>query len=329
MTLTVDALQESGLGKRGANLSIMIPTYNCAQYLVETLKSLKSQSRSLDDAEIVVLDDCSSKDDPQAAIDATWPDRVRFYRHQKNVGAVANFNACLEQAKRPWVHILHGDDIVYPNAYAEFEECIHLCPDALAVFARSAFISSAGVRHFETPLLGDKERGLLTYTLDRWTINPIQFSGTLISKRVLDEVGGFDPRFGHVNDFNLWWRIASTGIVVYSNAIVGGYRTFEGNHTSSLKRSGKNIQETVDQIALMIATESKASGRPSAEMDVIYSGVFGLGINQLYEFLDDEEAFENTLSIIKKLPPAAQKRQSYLRVHAVRALSRFKRGRAK
>src|ERR1700677_3405370 len=128
-----------GLGARGENLSILIPTFNCAKYLRETLESLKQQGSAIDEAQIEIVDDCSTKDDPEAAAREGWGDRVTLFRHPQNVGATRNFNACLERARQPWIHILHGDDIVMPGAYVEFNKAIQTVPDAIAVFAQCLY----------------------------------------------------------------------------------------------------------------------------------------------------------------------------------------------
>jgi glycosyltransferase involved in cell wall biosynthesis len=122
----------------------MIPTFNCANYLRTTLGSLLQQpAGTLERAQIVVIDDCSTRDDPEEVVREMAPGRVVFHRHPRNVGVCANFNSCLDLAEREWVQILHGDDYMLPGAYSEFSTCLEQFPDALAVFARSQIVTSA------------------------------------------------------------------------------------------------------------------------------------------------------------------------------------------
>ena len=100
--------------------SVMIPTYNCAEYLAQTLQSVLAQDMGPDWMQIEVIDDCSNNDDPEAVVRDVGRGRVAFHRKPKNAGAIANFNSCLERSRGHFVHILHGDDTVIGGYY----ECI-------------------------------------------------------------------------------------------------------------------------------------------------------------------------------------------------------------
>src|SRR6516164_9197119 len=72
--------------------SVMIPTFNCASYLRQTLESVLTQDRGPEQMQIEVVDDCSTKDDPEAVVRRIGQGRVAFFRKPKNEGAIANFN---------------------------------------------------------------------------------------------------------------------------------------------------------------------------------------------------------------------------------------------
>jgi glycosyltransferase involved in cell wall biosynthesis len=318
MTTTVETTSATiaasvRLGRHGENLSIVIPTYNCARYLRETLESLKAQGSTIDEAQIEVLDDCSTMDDPQTAVREVWGDRVRFFRHPKNVGPTCNFNACLEHAQRPWIHILHGDDIVMPRAYIEFNKCIEIVPDAIAVFAQSAFIDSNSIWLAITGPLGPEWQGRYEYHPIEWRENPVQFAGVLISQEALRTVGGFDTRFVHAADYNLWWRLAKTGRVGYVNRCIGGYRVFEGNHSSTLRRTGRNLREGVEQTNL--AYNDYTGPETSREF---WSGWVYRIAKQCHDFIDDPEAFSNNFDVLRALPHGSVPLHRYWRLRMQR-----------
>ncbi|MGH8001844.1 MAG: glycosyltransferase family 2 protein [Brasilonema sp.] len=64
--------------------SVMIPTYNCAEYLSQTLASVLAQAPGPDVMQITIVDDCSTQDEPAKVVEELGRDRVEFYRQPKN-----------------------------------------------------------------------------------------------------------------------------------------------------------------------------------------------------------------------------------------------------
>src|SRR5471032_702764 len=78
--------------------SVMIPTFNCAKYLWQTLESVLAQDPGTDQMQIEVVDDCSTKDDPEALVREIGQGRVAFHRKPQNEGAIRNFNTCIQRS---------------------------------------------------------------------------------------------------------------------------------------------------------------------------------------------------------------------------------------
>lgn len=303
------------IGTYGENLSIMVPTYNCAVYLRETLETLKAQGDSLRDAQIEVIDDVSTKDDPEAVVREVWGDKVTFYRQPKNLGACGNFNSCIARAQRPWIHILHGDDYVLPGAYTEFRETIASAPGSVAAFARVLMVDKDSRWQSISELLGDEKHGPLAYDVLRWRVCPVQFSGVLFSHKAVELAGGnFDCAFTHAQDWNLWWRIAKTGKAAYSSVVVGAYRIFEGNHTSSLLRTGKNLEEYLEQLGRLAAT-LRENPVPGVTVEELYRPLFFRAYLQAMQFAkQDKEAFTANMKRIDQWPSGSKSRVHLIRL---------------
>ena len=71
--------------------SVIIPSYNCAKYLKQTLQSVLVQDQGEAIMEIIVVDDYSTKDDPEAVVKEYGQGRVQLIRQEKNVGKVKNY----------------------------------------------------------------------------------------------------------------------------------------------------------------------------------------------------------------------------------------------
>lgn len=98
------------------DLEIFITTYNRAQFLKETLKSICEQSAQGFD--ILVLDNASTDNTREIfeEIKKQYPSRnMVFVGSEKNIGGVANINRAREMAKKQWAMLFHDDDLMHPE----------------------------------------------------------------------------------------------------------------------------------------------------------------------------------------------------------------------
>jgi glycosyltransferase involved in cell wall biosynthesis len=228
--------------KRAPKWSVMIPTFNCAALLEQTLKSVLAQDPGEDFMQIEVIDDCSSKDDPEKVVREIGKGRVGFYKQVINVGATKNFNTCINRAKGDLVHILHGDDWVANNFYREIE---NVADNYLAVgvfFTRGFIVDVAGEINYLSPRVPKYEKVSFDPS-HLYYSNKILTPSIVLRKATYIEAGVFDERFVHVADWDMWIRaIKKCGVLAINKPLVF-YRFFPENDTSKLIRSGENISD--------------------------------------------------------------------------------------
>ena len=119
------------------SVSVLIPSYNCARYLPETIESVLTQT--LRDFELVVLDDRSSDSSSEVLERYARRDgRIRYRSNERNLGLVENWNACLDAARGKYVKFLHSDDkLTRPAALEQLVALLDEQPSAsLAVCGR-------------------------------------------------------------------------------------------------------------------------------------------------------------------------------------------------
>ena len=98
-------------------VTIMIPTYNQEDYIMEAIQSVLSQNYK--NLEVVVCDDCS-QDNTWNLINSIQDKRLKIYRNKKNIGRVKNYRKLLyELATGDFVINLDGDDYFIDNSYIE------------------------------------------------------------------------------------------------------------------------------------------------------------------------------------------------------------------
>jgi len=223
----------------------MIPTYNCASYLYETLPSVLGQDLGPDTMQIEVVDDHSTKDNPEAVVKELGGDRISFYRQPKNVGYIRNFETCLKRSRGQLIHLLHGDDIVLNGFYRKLERVFKQSPEIGAAFCRYILMDERGHWQSISPL-DQTETGILGDALERIVVNcPLQSVSTVVKREVYERVGGFDNRFVCCcEDWEMWARIAIHYQIGYVVEPLAAYRYMRiGSLTKESLRSGKYAQD--------------------------------------------------------------------------------------
>lgn len=95
-------------------VSIIMPSYNCGEYVEETIRSVQAQTYT--NWEIIFMDDCS-KDDTVRKVQLIHHEdsRVKLFQNKMNSGAAVSRNNALREAKGRWIAFLDSDDLWEPN----------------------------------------------------------------------------------------------------------------------------------------------------------------------------------------------------------------------
>ncbi len=193
----------SELPRNVANVCVIVPTFNRAQYLGEAIDSILDQTRP--PAEIIVVDDGST--DRTSEVAKSYGDRIRYVR-KENGGKPVAVNLALRLAQTDYVIIADDDDIMYPSALAHL-----LAPlerDSLLDFANGGLtyfgdVPGRGRVELSRPPITNVETGhhfevlLLGYSM--------HLSATLIRRRCYLALGGLDESFRRSEDYEFMLRL--------------------------------------------------------------------------------------------------------------------------
>lgn len=197
----------------GDQISACVLTYNHVDVIESTLDTVLTQS--LPPHEVVVSDDCST--------DGTWDRvkglaarhaRIRAIQTPKNGGMAANANYAVAACTRPYVALLHHDDLYRDDLLQKWGSLIDRHDDMAFVFNAYRMLASNKVDDFGVPAGRVDGRWLLEQRL--WPMWGCIVRGTaMIRKACWDEVGGMRERFGMLADVDLWMRLARRWAVGY------------------------------------------------------------------------------------------------------------------
>jgi len=185
-------------------VSVIIPAYNAAATLGETLQSLQAQT--FDQWEAIIVDDGSV--DATATIAASFAEkdpRIQLFSRRK-AGISAARNDGIAQARHEWLLFLDADDLLLPEHLEHLTGVLLSEPALDAVHCGFERIDPKGVIISEWY---GPDQGDLFVPFTRFCA--FATHTCLIRRSLVEEVKGFDTSLRTCGDWDLWQRIARTG----------------------------------------------------------------------------------------------------------------------
>jgi len=209
-------------------VSFIVPCYNYAHYLPECMGSLLAQSYR--DFEILIMDDCSPDNTPEVAASFDDP-RVRHIRHPVNLGAVANINAGIKEAKGRYLWIISPDDsLIRSDAVERYVAMMEANP-------RAGFICSTVLKvqseQAASPLRwtdhGPKDTVFPSREFYRRLVrnNRVSAPSVMVRAEAYQTVGLWDASVRCCPDWFMWCRLALRYEVAYQAEPIAHYRIHE------------------------------------------------------------------------------------------------------
>lgn len=221
-------------------VSVLMPTWNRARFLLDAVRSVLDQSYGR--LELIVVDDGSTDDTP-ALLAGVADARLRVITApHRGIGAA--LNAAEAAATGEIIARLDSDDLWLPTMLAGQVAALGAHPEADLVYARSQVIDEAGQRRSEywgraLRYPDDPLRSLLY-------CDPICTITAVHRRRVHARIGGWAEHLavGEDADFNL--RLALTGRFLFRDAVVALNRRHPGNQTADVSRFHTDRRAVLD-----------------------------------------------------------------------------------
>lgn len=94
-------------------VSVIMPSYNTAGFIKESIQSVQSQT--YENWELIIVDDCSTDNTDEIVAAFLKDARIRYIKNQHNSGAAVSRNRALREAKGKWIAFLDSDDLWEPE----------------------------------------------------------------------------------------------------------------------------------------------------------------------------------------------------------------------
>ena len=159
MTGSRDSDGRDSRGRR-PTFAVVIPTYNRAARLVNTLETVFRQEEPA--AEIIVVDNCSTDETPAVMAELMETHAtLRYHRHEENLERSASRNTGMSEATADYVTFLDSDDLMYPQNLREAGDfVIETGSEFFHNLYESVDEDGRHIRYWPTPGLNDPIRAL-------------------------------------------------------------------------------------------------------------------------------------------------------------------------
>jgi glycosyltransferase involved in cell wall biosynthesis len=194
--------------------SIIIPCYKMGRFIGEALAAVAKQTYT--NWEVIAVDDCGPEDGTRQAVEGfagCHPGRrVVFHRHPENRGVSAARNTAIGMAGGEYLAFLDPDDWWEADYLQRQVRCMEGDKAPGVAYTGTMMVDAGGgpLNPWEPPASYDEGMPEAVFTGNY--INP---SATVVRRDIAVAVGGFDetPALQHVEDWDLWIRLALAGAV--------------------------------------------------------------------------------------------------------------------
>lgn len=227
-----------------ALVSVIVASYNHANYLDRRMQSLLNQSYS--NLEILVIDDCSPDNSVEVLRNYAGDPRVKLITRQENGGWVAVSNQGVELANGEYVLFANCDDFCEPNMIERLVEGIEQTDDVGISFCKSILVNEKDL------IIGEdfaaRETAFKSRCKTNTILSPVEMSrfllhscvipnlsAALIKRDCFRKIGGFSLLYKANSDWDLFFRVARAYRFAFVSEPLNYFRQHESTIRSLLK----------------------------------------------------------------------------------------------
>ncbi|MGD0400043.1 MAG: glycosyltransferase [Syntrophobacteraceae bacterium] len=226
-------------------ISVIIPTFNRAKFLVEAVRSVADQKDVPEDIEIIVVDDGSTDNTVEAL--APLSGKIVYIR-QEHSGVSKARNLGISRSSGEWIAFLDSDDLWLPGKLRAQMKFFSDHPETSLCQTDEIWIRNG--RRLNARKYHRKPSGYcFPLLLERCLVSP---SAVVVHRRVFDLVGLFDESLPACEDYDLWLRI---GCRFPIGLVEKPFIVKRGGHPDQLSASIANLDKyRIEAIVKLIRT---------------------------------------------------------------------------
>lgn len=237
-------------------VSVLIPLYNSADYILETIRSIINQDYA--NFEVIVVDDGSTDQSYEVVLDyikSQDDNRIQLYKNETNLGPEGNWNRTLDLAKGHYVKLVCSDDTLEPRTISKQVAIFEASQNTgLSLVTGSRFIINAkgerlGMRGGFSAGRHSSLRAIKK--IIRSGTNPLgEPAAGLFRKSDAMRIGGYRIYSPYAIDVDLWIRLLQLGDLWFISEPVSTFRISNKSWSSNIGlRQSKDFRIFIERSA--------------------------------------------------------------------------------
>ncbi len=221
----------------GSTFSVVVPSYNYAHYLKGCVDSILDQGVKV---QVIIIDDCSTDDTPQAGRALASDPRVTYIRHDINQGHIKTYNEGLALATGDYTALISADDMLTPGAFRRAQQVLDAHPEVGMVYGHSLYFQS----NDKLPKARVGEPRLDIWDGRDWIAQRCKTATSCISSpevvvrtSLQRQLGGYREDLPHAGDLEMWLRFAAHASIAY---LAGVDQAYYRRHIGSMQATRFN-----------------------------------------------------------------------------------------
>jgi glycosyltransferase involved in cell wall biosynthesis len=187
--------------------SVIVPLYNKAPHVNRSISSVLRQT--FRQYELIIINDASTDSSLDEVRKFSDPRIKLFQRNEPSPGGYAARNLGMRESRAAWVAFLDADDEWHSRYLELVYEGIRQFPDAGMVSSGWWISMEGNEKKYNEYYIHNKAKGSHLYDIKTYIRGPrpIWTSVAVVQRELLAEIGGFDERWQHGADTDLWLRV--------------------------------------------------------------------------------------------------------------------------
>lgn len=243
-------------------ISIIIPCYNTASLVSETLDSVLAQTYS--NIEVILVNDGSS-DNLEEVLSPFLKEHNNFkYFSQENKGLSGARNSGIKLANGEYLLCLDADDLIAPTYIQKCVAVLDSRPEVKLVYSRAKFFGAVE---------GDWD--FPPYSFKTLLMVNLIYASAIMRKSDFDKCGPYDERLGFYEDWNLWINMLKDGgdVVLLSEQLFFYRKRYDKTSLSDQRDRNDEIDKRNKELIYQNykGVYTREFGTPIDMLQIVYS----------------------------------------------------------